>query len=110
MNSQLAFSPSVKPKSAAFFPKSQAYNWPNPVYGSTTQIRYYASEDADISIKIFDLAGMKVAELNGKASAGVDTELTWNVSGIQSGIYLARVEAIGISRSDAAIIKIAVVK
>ena len=111
---QTSFSPLLTSNpvslSSSFFPKDRIYNWPNPVYGKTTQIRYYASEDAEISVKIFDLAGAKVAELSGKASAGVDTELTWDVRGIQSGIYLARVEAVGSSRSDAAIIKIAVVK
>jgi hypothetical protein len=34
----------------------------------------------------------------------------WNLNGIQSGIYLARVEAKGPSETSVAIIKIAVVK
>jgi hypothetical protein len=40
----------------------------------------------------------------------MDNEVPWNVSNIQSGVYLARVEARGASRSDVVIIKIAVVK
>ncbi|MBI4428830.1 MAG: VCBS repeat-containing protein [Ignavibacteriales bacterium] len=99
-----------RPLSGFFFPRERVYNWPNPVYGSVTQIRYYTGEDAEISVKIFDLAGAKVAELNGKGFAGTDNELTWDVSGIQSGVYLARVEAVGSSNSDVAVIKIAVVK
>jgi hypothetical protein len=86
------------------------YNWPNPVYGSTTNIRYYTSENAAISVLIFDLAGQKITELKAQAKGGLDGDLTWDVSGIQSGVYLARVEAVGGGRTEVAIIKIAVVK
>ena len=94
-----------------FFPKNRAYNYPNPVYDGQTYIRYYVSEAAKINIKIFDLAGGFVAELNDYASGGLDSETHWDVSNIQSGVYLARIEAVsnsGISESQ--IIKIAVVK
>ncbi|MBI3004089.1 MAG: VCBS repeat-containing protein [Ignavibacteriales bacterium] len=102
--------PSTQPLAVSFFPRNRVYNWPNPVYGTVTQIRYYTGEDAEISVKIFDLAGAKVAELKGKSFAGTDSELSWDVSNIQSGVYLARVEAIGASANDVAVIKIAVVK
>ena len=96
--------------STAYLPSDRVYNWPNPVRGSSTQIRYYTPEDASISIKIFDLAGMKIAELQGQSRAGLDGEVTWDVSGIQSGVYLARIEATGGSGSHVAVIKIAIVK
>jgi hypothetical protein len=91
-------------------PKSRTYNWPNPVYGNSTQIRYYVTENATVNIKIFDLAGSKITELTGNGVAGMDNEITWNISNIQSGIYLARVEAKSTTQSSVAIIKIAVVK
>jgi hypothetical protein len=94
----------------SYLPFDRVYNWPNPVRGSSTQIRYYTPEDASISIKIFDLAGMKITELHGQSRAGLDGEMTWDVSGIQSGVYLARLEATGGSGSHVAVIKIAVVK
>lgn len=103
-------SPASKAISAEFFPKSRVYNYPNPVYGSITTIRYYVSRDADVSVKIFDLAGSKITELSGRGIAGLDNELTWDVSNVQSGVYLARVEASGGGGNDATIIKIAVVK
>jgi hypothetical protein len=96
--------------STVFLPSDRVYNWPNPVRGSTTNIRYYTPEDAAISIKIFDLAGMKITELQGQSKAGIDGEVTWDVSGIQSGVYLARIEATGGSGSHVAVIKIAIVK
>jgi len=98
------------PMSTEFFPKSRVYNWPNPVYGQSTQIRYYTNEDANVTITILDLSGKKITELSGRGTAGMDNEIPWNVSNIQSGVYLARVEARGASRSEVVIIKIAVVK
>jgi hypothetical protein len=98
------------PLSLEFMPKSRVYNWPNPVYGRSTQIRYYTSEEADITVTILDLSGVKITELKGRGTKGMDSEISWDVSNIQSGVYLARVEARGTSKSEAVIIKIAVVK
>lgn len=94
-----------------FFPSSRAYNYPNPVYEGTTNIRYYVAEDSKINIKIFDLAGDFVAELNDDAQGGMDNETVWNVGDIQSGVYLARIEAAcDCGKTEEAVIKIAVVK
>jgi hypothetical protein len=109
-NGDASIAPLGIPLSTEFFPKSRVYNWPNPVYGPSTQIRYFTSEDANVTITILDLSGKKITELSGHGLAGMDNEIPWNVSNIQSGVYLARVEARGASRSDVVIIKIAVVK
>lgn len=94
-----------------FFPLDKAYNWPNPVYGSETFIRYYVSEDSDVNIKIFDLAGDLAAELSDKARGGLDNETKWDVSRIQSGVYFANIEVKGFSgQSSSKLIKIAVIK
>ena len=110
-NSSFVKAASGQNRTAGFFPADRAYNYPNPVYDNQTYIRYYVSEDAKINIKIFDLAGDYVAELNDDARGGLDNETVWNVSNIQSGVYLARIEAAGVSgKTDSKIIKIAVVK
>ncbi len=94
-----------------FFPKNRAYNYPNPVYEGTTNIRYYVSEDSKINIKIFDLAGDYVAELNDNAQGGLDNETIWNVDNIQSGVYLARIQATSTNgKSEQTVIKITVIK
>ena len=94
-----------------FFPANRAYNYPNPVYEGLTNIRYYVAEDSKINIKIFDLAGDYVAELNDNAQGGMDNETVWDVSNIQSGVYFARIEASSTSgKTEQAVIKIAVVK
>ncbi len=95
---------------SGFLPKERVYNWPNPVYGSTTNIRYFTTEPAKVIVRIFDLAGESVTELKGDSPGGIDTEIVWDVSGIQSGVYLAHVEASSGGRTDAVIFKIAVVK
>lgn len=94
-----------------FFPTSKAYNYPNPVYDGSTFIRYFVAEDSRIRIKIFDLAGDFVAELNDNARGGFDNETKWEIGNIQSGIYLARIEANSSSgKTESKVIKIAIVK
>ncbi|MFZ1289006.1 MAG: T9SS type A sorting domain-containing protein, partial [Melioribacteraceae bacterium] len=96
---------------STFFPQNRTYNWPNPVYGNETYIRTYVSEDSKVNIKIFDLAGDLVDESSFNAIGGLDTEIAWNVTNIQSGAYLAHLEATSNSgKSESKIIKIAIVK
>lgn len=92
-----------------FLPKSRVYNWPNPA-SDKTFFRVYVSEDANIRIKIYDLSGSFVDEIQGYAMAGIDNEFVWNIKNIQSGIYYARIEASSSNKNDYKIIKVAVVK
>lgn len=92
-------------------PKEKVYNWPNPAYGKSTNIRYYLNGDASsVNIKIMDLSGELVTTLNGTANKGFDNEVPWDISAVQSGIYIAVVELVGGSCGETASIKIAVVK
>ncbi len=100
----------VVPISTEFFPAERVYNWPNPVYGGSTQIRYFLKTNADVNVKILDLAGDKVAEFAGPGVGGIDNEVTWDVSKVQSGVYIARIEANGSGEHGVALVKIAVVK
>ena len=92
-------------------PEGRVYNWPNPVYSGNTNIRFTVNEDAQVTIKIFDMGGVLAAEFNKDALANYDTEVVWNVDGVKSGVYFARVEAKTASgKSEYKIIKIAVIK
>lgn len=94
-----------------FFPQSKAYNWPNPVYDGTTNIRYFVSEDSKAEVTIFDLAGDLVSKLSGTGIGGFDNEIVWNVNDIQSGVYFAHLQVTSNSgKADTKIIKIAVIK
>jgi hypothetical protein len=102
--------PGPSPLSRDFLPLDRAYNWPNPVYAGSTRIRYFLKSNAEVRVKIFDLAGDKVVELPAPGIGGVDNEVEWDVSRVQSGVYLARIEAVGSTDRASAVIKIAVVK
>ncbi len=91
-------------------PKQRAYNWPNPVTTQTTNIRYYLEEQADVTIKIYNLAGELVTTLYDKGEGGTDNEVVWNVKDIQTGIYIAHIEAKSSATTATTTIKIAVVK
>ncbi|MFA7228419.1 MAG: T9SS type A sorting domain-containing protein, partial [Melioribacteraceae bacterium] len=110
-NSSFAGAPSKSNQPQEFFPSDKAYNWPNPVYGGETRIRYYVSENSNVNIKIFDLAGELVIEFNDRATGGMDNETSWDVSRIESGIYYARLDLKSESGASAnKTIKIAVIK
>ena len=88
-------------KISKFFPEARAYNYPNPVHSGETYFRFYVSEDASYEIKVFDLSGAYVAGLSGEADGGLDTEVPWNVSEIESGIYFAHISVTGIGGKSA---------
>lgn len=87
------------------------YCWPNPT-SDVSRIRITLPYAADADVRIFDLAGRKVAELHGGSSAPgpLAFEVPWNVSGVESGVYIGRVIVHGNGGSQESQIKIAVVK
>jgi WD40 repeat protein len=108
-NVQVATYP-LEPISEEFLPENRAYNWPNPVYDGITYIRYYLSEHADVSIDIYEINGDRITSFSGPGIGGIDNEIAWDVSGLQSSVYLGRIEARGENETHVVFIKIAVVK
>ena len=96
----------------SLMPDDQVYCWPNPNNPGEyfTNIRYYLNDYAAVNIKIYDMAGDKVDELNDVGMANVPNDTIWDLTDISSGVYFARVEAINGGRSSMKIIKIAVIK
>lgn len=91
-------------------PEKLVYNWPNPNIDNYTFIRYFLSEAAQVKIKIYDLAGDLVTEMDGTGYPQTANEIRWDLQSVQSGIYLARIEAKNSKNHEVRIIKIAVVK
>jgi M6 family metalloprotease-like protein len=91
-------------------PEKMVYNWPNPNIEDYTFIRYYLTDRAEVKIKIYDLAGDFVEDFSGPGDAQTANEVRWNLQNVQSGVYLARIEAKSSNKSEVKIIKIAVVK
>ncbi len=110
-HSAFALAPASAPeRTGNLMPEKMVYNYPNPTEGNSTTIRYYLRDAAEVTIHIYDMAGELVEQLTGPGTGGVENEQIWDVSHVQSGIYLARVCAKGASERSTAMIKIAVVK
>jgi len=90
-------------------PSKKVYNYPNPNIDDFTYIRYFLTDNARVNIKIFDLAGDMVDSFNGPGDSGIDQQVKWDVSDIESGVYLCRVEAKSAGKSNVRIIKIMVI-
>ncbi len=97
-------------KSGNLMPEKMVYNYPNPTEGNSTAIRYFLMDAAEVSIRIYDMAGELVEQLVGPGLGGIENEVNWDIARVQSGVYLARVRAKGDNETDVAIIKIAVIK
>ncbi|MFO7890725.1 MAG: T9SS type A sorting domain-containing protein [bacterium] len=64
-------------------------NYPNPFNLSTT-IRYQLPDYSDIALKVFDLTGREVKTLVNQKKAAGTYEVTFDASGLASGIYIYR--------------------
>jgi hypothetical protein len=110
-HSSLYLEPTSSPiKEGVLMPEKMVYNYPNPTEGSSTTIRYYLRDAAAVTIRIYDLAGELVKEFSGPGLPEIENEINWDITDVQSGVYLARVSAKGENETNVAIIKIAVVK
>ncbi len=97
--------------SSGLLPAKKVFCYPNPTENNRTHIRYTLTKTADkLGVRIYDLAGEFVQELPAGQVAAGDHEIVWDVANIESGVYLARVEAESGSENSVEFIKIAVVK
>jgi hypothetical protein len=96
-----------------------SYAYPNPSYGEEVIFRIQVGIVETIEINIFDLAGFPVERkikrsplpLTDKDTRLADVvEISWDVSDLQSGVYLARVVVSKDGKSEEKIIKVGVIK
>jgi hypothetical protein len=67
-------------------------NYPNP-FNPSTRISYSIAEDAQVSLKVYDIMGAEITELvNQKQSAGV-YEIQFDASNLSSGMYFYKLSA-----------------
>lgn len=68
-------------------------NYPNP-FNPKTAIRYDVMETGQVTVKIYDLMGREIAKLvHGTIPAGSHS-VTWDATGLPSGVYLCRMKTI----------------
>jgi M6 family metalloprotease-like protein len=108
--SDLIPGPADSTASGTLLPGRYTYNYPNPAYGDFTVIRYRLQKKARVRIRIYSLAGAEVAAFDGPGEGPADNEVLWKLSGVDSGVYFCRIQAMASGESRSAMIKIAVVK
>ncbi len=102
--------PTQPPGTTGLLPRNRVYCYPNPTAGNRATIRFTLTDNADVVVRIYDLSGTKVAELKAQGQRFTDNEIVWDVSGVASGVYLAKLEARSPRGTGTALIKIAVTR
>jgi hypothetical protein len=74
-------------------PSRLVYNYPNPNIENHTTIRYRLEYPAEVKIRIFNVAGDMIKELDGPGFPLTENEVVWNLDGVNSGIYFCKVTA-----------------
>ncbi len=67
-------------------------NYPNP-FNPSTQISYSLAQDADVTLKVYDMLGTEVLELLNETQPAGSYEINFNGSNLASGVYIYRVIA-----------------
>lgn len=67
-------------------------NYPNP-FNPSTIIRYDVPATASVKIVIFDILGREVVTLTDGIQVAGRYNITWNASGVATGVYVYRMEA-----------------
>jgi choice-of-anchor B domain-containing protein len=69
-------------------------NFPNP-FNPSTVIRYSLPVASHASLKVYNILGTEVATLVNEAKPAGEHSVSWNASGLASGIYIYRLAANG---------------
>lgn len=96
--------------SSELMPEKTVYNWPNPNEDNYTFVHYWLNTSASVKIRIYDMAGDLMDELTGTSFAQADNSVRVDLSDLQSGVYIVRVEATNANDTNVAFFKMAVVK
>ena len=73
-------------------------NYPNP-FNPSTRIKYQVSSISQVSLKVYDLLGREVATLINEEKPAGSYEVTFDASGLSSGIYFYKIQAGGFAET-----------
>ncbi|MCS7259117.1 MAG: immune inhibitor A [candidate division WOR-3 bacterium] len=86
------------------------YIYPNPA-DKEIVVRYWLGKDiTDVKLSILDILGNPIYTFKGKAIKMIDNETRVQLDGINTGIYILRLEAIGNNKREIKFYKFAVIK
>lgn len=67
-------------------------NYPNP-FNPSTQIFYSLAQDAEVTLRVYDILGTEVAELVNETQTTGNHSITFNFNNLSSGTYIYRMVA-----------------
>lgn len=73
-------------------------NYPNP-FNPATDISYAIPKESNVSLKVYNILGMEVATLVNRREAAGSYKVNFNASNLPSGIYLAKLNSSGYSKT-----------
>ena len=73
-------------------------NYPNP-FNPSTKIEYSIPEESFVELKVYNLIGQEIAVLVNQYQKAGTYRAHFNATGMQSGIYIAKLNAYGFTRS-----------
>ncbi len=96
-----------------FMPAEYVYFYPNPCRGDGGHFHYFVTQDSDIKVRIFDIRGRLVDELETRAAAySGERGLPWDVSRVGADVYIFQITARALASGEVATVtkKLAVLK
>ncbi len=90
--------------------KKRTYIYPNPVRDGKAKVRIFNYSAKKINLKIYDAAGYFVDEIQNNIDINNGVwETEWDVSNIESGVYLIKLIALNNIRTESVILKVGVI-
>ena len=66
---------------------------PRTSTGSEMTLEFAVAEESDVVVAVYDVSGRRLATLTSSRQAAGRHEVTWNTSGVPSGVYFVRLRA-----------------
>jgi len=76
--------------------------YPNP-FNSSTVIKYFIENKAEVNISVFDIQGKLIDVINNNMQEPGYNELVWEPSNIPSGLYIFKISSNGKSQTQKAL-------
>jgi hypothetical protein len=86
------------------------YTYPNPAKGDNLTFKFLVADKSYVTLDVYNVAGEKVVRLEkANCSAGVTSEIVWDIKNIASGVYVYIVKAKSASGEKSVTKKLAII-